>query len=464
MADHQESGPDPARYSAREVGGLFVILIGLGVIGSGLVFNPWVPRLWQGPYVVDKLDVLGRYCLWAFGIGAGLVWLGNAFARSRPGSRLDRVVLFGVPLALLVLADRYLLVELGLPLWVHDPVLNYRQRPDTVRTLARVGRPRDLVVIDHYGFHDDDFPVEKPPGELRGLMIGDSITQGDQLTYAQTYSAKLEKLLAERDRSHRSYQMINAGVHGYASFQEVEMLRESMRFDPDFVTIGFCMNDFTDPSVVKRGFEGAAIDYHKVAPSTSRLHGWLLNETGIGRLSQSLQARSHSLGGERRHELSDVRHVAESMAPGARPDPDVERALSFVLEDLEEMYRISREHGARPVLLVFPFTFQLLQPELRGPQRRLAEHAAAHGVPVIDFTEPLAERIYDDPELLGLLQRRGTPPDEIEQIFAPHIHRYFLDNDHFTEEGNELVAEELLHQLDTLGLVRLGDPAAAGTP
>lgn len=453
LSDREGSGPGPARYSAREVGGLFVIGVGLAVIGSGLLFNPWVPRLWQGPHVVDKLDVLAGYCLWAFGIGAGLVWLGNAFARSRPGGWLDRAVVIGLPLALLVLADRYLLVELGLPLWIHDPVLHYRHRPDTVRTLARVGRPGDRVEINRHGFHDDDFPLEKPAGELRGLMIGDSITMGDQLTYAETFSAKLEELLAERDTAHDSHQIINAGVHGYASFQELAMLRESMRFDPDFVAIGFCMNDVTDPSVVKRGFEEAGVDYHKVAPSTSHLHGWLLNETGIGRLSQALLARSHSLGGERRRELAEVRQLAERLAPGAQPDPELERAFAYVLEDLSEMYRISREQGAPPVLLVFPFTFQLLQPELRGPQRRLAEHAAAHGVPVIDFTEPLAARVYDDPELLALLQRRGTPPDEIEAIFAPRLRRYFLDNDHLSEAGHELVAEALLHQLDTLGLV-----------
>ena len=54
--------------------------------------------------------------------------------------------------------------------------------------------------------------------------------------------------------------MMNTGVHGYATFQEVAMLRESMRFQPDFVAIGFCMNDVTDPSVVKRGFEDAGVD------------------------------------------------------------------------------------------------------------------------------------------------------------------------------------------------------------
>ena len=40
-------------------------------MATGLAVNPWVARLWQAAYAVDRLDVLGSYCLWAFGSGAG---------------------------------------------------------------------------------------------------------------------------------------------------------------------------------------------------------------------------------------------------------------------------------------------------------------------------------------------------------------------------------------------------------
>lgn len=458
MSQQPGRGQKPGLYSAREVGGLFVILLGLGVFASALFLNPWVPRLWQGPHVVDKQDVLASYALWAVLLGIAIVWLGNAFSRARPGSLADRALVIGLPLALLVLADRYLLVELGLPLWTHDPELHYRHRPGVVRTLARAGRPDDRVEINRHGFHDGDFEVEKAEGELRGLMIGDSITMGDRLTYAQTFSAKLEELLAAEDRRFDRHQIINAGVHGYATYQEVEMLRRSMRFQPDFVAIGFCLNDVTDPSVVNRGFDAATVDYHKVAPTTSRLHGWILNDTGIGRLSQTLAARSRSLSGERRRELRDVRAMTESLS---RPDVEAgewERAFSFALEDLAEMYRIAAAEDVRVVLMIFPFTFQLLEEDLRGPQERLRAHAEAQGVEVIDFTQPFAERVYDDPELLGLLQARGSSPEEIEEIFWPRIRRYFIDNDHLTEAGHALVARALMDHLVTAGLAGPSDP------
>jgi len=431
------------------VGGAFVALVGIGMIGSALVVNPVVGRLWQGVHAIDKADVQLSYCLWALALGAGIVWLGQAFARARPGGWIDRALVIALPLSLVLLGDRYLLVEFGLPLWTHDARLHYRHRPDTIRSLARAGRPDQVISINRYGHHDTDYPVAKPAGELRGVMIGDSITMGDQLPYADTFSAQLEELLAERDRAHASHQIINTGVHGYATYQEVTVLEESMRFEPDFAAIGFCMNDVTDPSVVKRGFDGAAVDYHRVAPSSNALQGYLLNDTGIGRLAQRILGRGRTKAGEQRDEMADVRHMAENP-----DDPEVARAFGYVLQDLEAMYETARSRDVHVVLVIFPFTFQLLETDTRAPQRILREHAEARGVPVLDLTDVFAERVYDDPEVLALLQRKGYTADQIERFFGWRMREYFLDSDHLTRKGHAVVARALLDHLAASGLIQ----------
>jgi lysophospholipase L1-like esterase len=436
-------------YSAREVGGVLVMLLGLGVMGSAVVVNPVVGRLWQGVYAIDKLDVLMSYCLWAAGIGAMILWLGNAFSRSRAGGGVDRALVIVLPLSLLVLGDRFLLVEFGLPLWTHDTKLHYRHRPDITRTLARAGRPDDVISINRYGHHDTDYPVEKPSGEFRGLMIGDSITMGDQLPYRETFSAKLETLLAGRNGKHASHEIINTGVHGYTTYQEMHVLTESMRFGPDFVAIGFCLNDLTDPAVVKRGFDGAAVDYHRVAPTSNPIQGYLLNDTGIGRLAQKLLARGRTKSAERRDELAAVRHMATSP-----DDPEVAKVFSYVLKDLEAMYGTARSQDAPVVLMIFPFTFQLLDEGARSPQQRLREHAAAQGVPVLDFTDTFAALVYDDPDLLALLQQKRYTTDQIENVFGWRMKEYFLDNDHLTPAGHAVVADALLEHLVSSGLVQ----------
>jgi hypothetical protein len=424
------------------VGGAFVILIGLGVLATALVFNPLTGRMWQGVYAIDKADVMRSYCLWAIALGGLIIRLGTAFSRTQTAGRIDRVLLLVLPLSMLILGDRFLLVEFGLPLWSHDTELHYRHRPNTVRTLARVGRPEDLISINRHGHHDTDYPVAKPEGEFRGLMIGDSVTMGDQVPYRDTFSAQLEAMLADRAPDHPGFQIINTGVHGYATLQEAIVLEREMRFEPDFIAIGFCMNDLTEPSVVKRGFDGAAVDYHRVAPTSNPIQGYLMNESGLGRLAQTLPARGHTKAGERHHQLMSVREFATS-----RGDPEVEKAYAYVLQDLEGMYKIARDEQVPIVLVIFPFTFQLLQVDAREPQRRLAAHATALGVPVLDFTDTFANLVYDDPELLALLDRKGYTTDQIERMFVWRMREYFLDDDHLTTRGHTVVSSGLLEHL-----------------
>lgn len=431
--------PAAGRYSARDVGSFLVVLLGAAIVASALVLNPWFGRLIWGAYVVDKHEVLWSYVLASVSLGAIVMVLGARIGRRTDG-RADGPSLLAILLSLLILSDRLLLVVFGLPLWVHDPVLHYRHRPDTARVLQPDSGPAArLQKINRHGHHDTEFPETPGEGEFRGLMIGDSVTMGHRVAYAQTFTAKLEDRLRARVGPDTTIEVINAGVHGYATYQEVQVLRESLRFEPDFVAIGFCLNDLTEPSVVERGFDEAGVDYHGVAPSTNPLQGYFLNETGLGRLVQEIRSRSTSVRGEQRGELARVRSVSTA----GIDDPEWREPWKWVLTDLEEMYAVSESAGVPIVLLIFPFTFQLLDEGAREPQRILNEHAERLGVDVIDFTQVFADRVYDDQELVGVLRQRGYDDRQIARVFSPEIRRYFMDNDHLTEAGHALVAEAL---------------------
>ncbi len=450
-----------ARYTARDVGSLLIVLIGLAVLFSAVPLNPWFGRLIWSEHAIDKLDVLTRYAWTSVVLGSVIVFLGMRVGRLTDGGA-DGSSLLGLLICLLLVFDRLLLVHFGLPLWIHDPVLHYRHRPNAVRTLARAGRPQDTVRINRYGHHDTEFPRQKPSGELRGLMVGDSVTMGDQLVYEQTFSAQLEKRLREGAGAFTSYEMINTGVHGYATYQEVEVLRESMAFDPDFIVVGFCLNDLTDPSVAARGFEGRSDDYHHVAASANPIQGYFLNETGLGRLVQEVRGRGKTRSREVRAELEAVHRISTAKAD----DPEWAETWRWVHADLDEMARISRELGRPFVLLAFPFTFQRLDPHAREPQAILAAHAQRLGIDFIDFTPIFSALVYQDDEqddeLLRVLRERGISSDRVERIFEPEIRRYFLDNDHLTEAGHAVVAETLEGYLNRRGILR-GEQSARGS-
>ncbi len=432
-------------FTGREIGSGFLALVGLGVLGSAVFKSPWVAARFGGPAVTDRLDVLLGYSIWAAVIGLFILVLAQLFVRA---PKLDGFVMLSLFLAGLILADRYLLAQRGLPLWEHDPVLRYRHRPNVSRLVSPLDPSLGSYVINGYGQHDEDFPVAKPKGELRGLMIGDSVTMGYGVTHEATFSTHLERLLAERDRTHSSWQAINTGVHGYSTFQERVVLESDLRFEPDFIVLGFCLNDVTEPFVVDEELGGTGVDYHAVQQSPSAAFGWLINETGFGRLIQSIQARGKSLEAEKRKERYDVR----AMALGSTTEPRFVEAWKFVKRDLERVYEIAKKEDKPLLVVVFPFTFQLLaEDELKTPQRIVLEHARAHGVPAIDVLPAIESAIFDDPALLAAMKARYDAK-QIREFYYLKIRDYFFDQDHFTTKGNRVVAEEIYEWLADEGL------------
>lgn len=97
--------------------------------------------------------------------------------------------------------------------------------------------------INRHGLRGDDFPVAKPKGTKRVICLGDSRTFGYAVKADESYPAVLEKLGRERFKD-GPLQVINAGVHGYTSYQGLRFLEtRALAFQPDLVTVAFNFND-----------------------------------------------------------------------------------------------------------------------------------------------------------------------------------------------------------------------------
>ena len=440
--------------SSRQIGGGILVLAGAAMLASGVLINPWVARLLKGPAALDFADVNRSYFLWSWALGGLTIFAGRKVGGAKGKSRWDGASVLILLAASVILFDRFLLTRFGLTLWEHDPELHYRHRPGIERTLALVGRPDDIVRINEWGHHDTDLPKEKPGGQLRGIALGDSVTMGYGLTYAETFAAQLEAELDATDTKYSSHELINTGVHGYATMQELTVLRRSLDFQPDYVVLGFCLNDVTEPFVVDASLGGTGLDYHGVRQTPSRLMGWLANDTGVGRLSQKLAERGRTKDEEKRLELYTVRAMIE----GSRTEPRYVEAWKITLGQLEQLYAEAAEHDLPLLVVVFPFTFQLADESLRAPQEILAEHAAARGVDLVDMAPVFAKAVLDDPALVAFMRERGDDAETISRRFAPEMGEYFFDEDHFTAKGNALVARAIHQWLAAKGLV---DPIAA---
>lgn len=133
---------------------------------------------------------------------------------------------------------------------VDSPPGQYR-RSETRAFEHRPGfRGRDklgnLIVINSQGLREEDYPLEKPEGVYRILVLGDSVTFGENVAAEESFPKQMQHLLNEA-RTGPKVEVLNAGVRGYNTYQELLMLEEvGLLYDPDLVIVCYVVND-ADP-------------------------------------------------------------------------------------------------------------------------------------------------------------------------------------------------------------------------
>ncbi len=415
------------------------ILTGVTVLLSTLLINPWIGKLYRAN-IVNVYDVMLSYVLWATVIGLLIIGSGVVL-KIIPSPVIEKLTVLFLTCLFILLVDRLLLVFWGLPLWQGDMENHFVHRPGVIRTWGPDASSKHIQ-INKWGHHDDDFPVEKKHMEFRGVILGDSITMGHGVIANETFSNQLEDILEKKNTHYKTFQIINTGVQGYSTAQEYNLLVRSLVFDPDFIAVGFCMNDITEPSIVDKKFGGVGIDYHKIMQVSSSVISYILNETGIGRTIQKLQDRKKSLESEKKFAIYNVRNMVSE----AVDEKLLQENWSIVLSSLGQIYDLAKEKNIPVVLLIFPHTFQLMNKNFQHPQQKLLEHARKYNVDVIDFTKIFEDLLFDKKEIEGLLQS-GLTYDDIFLSYDKKIKQYFLDFDHYTVEGHRLVATELSNYL-----------------
>jgi len=135
-----------------------------------------------------------------------------------------------------------------------NPGMSHQHVPNSDAVL--MGVP---VNINSRGFRDREYPVRKPAGTFRIMLLGDSLTFGWGVKEEDRFSNRLERLL--REQCATAFEVINTGIGNYNTEQEVTSFKElGQDFDPDIVLLGYFINDAepvptkTSPVILKYSY------------------------------------------------------------------------------------------------------------------------------------------------------------------------------------------------------------------
>ena len=134
------------------------------------------------------------------------------------------------------------------PIYVPSPTLGWTLRPDTLQEFKR--REFDTMVRSNaLGFRGP--PLRgRPPGVERWAVLGDSYGFGWGVEEDSTYAARLAALLNQRamaDSGRAPYEIVNAALPGFGTFQRLRALEALLPYGLDGVVIEFSVsNDVVD--------------------------------------------------------------------------------------------------------------------------------------------------------------------------------------------------------------------------
>ena len=301
----------------------------------------------------------------------------------------------------------------------YDAEIGWVGRPDV--DIKDMYGPRAHLRTNRQGFRNaKDFEEKRDSNTRRIVCSGDSVTFGEHVGNDQTFC----HLLAELDPK---LETINMGQVGYGVDQAyLWYKRDAADLDVDVHILAFITHDFMRmqydefmgiprPVVVLEDGKPVVTNV-PISESTYAMPTWLA-ET----LNSADGLRTVKLATGIRERLN----LAPRKVPGAwdaRGAEEVRAVVAGLFEDLRD-YDLARSRAT--VLVYFPSVEELQQPnsELAYWMSVVESDARRLDIPFINFVSLFGE------------------------LPAAEVTRLFVDGYHFSEEGNALVASELLEHL-----------------
>jgi hypothetical protein len=378
-----------------------------------------------------------------------------------------------------------------------DDALGYTLEPGAEGWHKKEGR--SYVRVNSDGLRDREYARRKPPNTFRVAAIGDSYTEALQVAEEDGFTSVLERRLSGCPAlAGRAVEVVNFGVSGYSTAQELLTLRRKVwAYEPDLVLLTVTTNnDVTDnvrafkeaddiPYIVLRGDELVPDDSFRDSTkfrfrtsALARAGRWLYSNL---RFVHAVQQARHTfkarLTQRRDRQLAEAERKRREAAAGAAregqppaPSPDANaqgEQQAIARSDLANMVYVEPQDEAWRG--AWRLTERLLIEMRREVEARGARFVVVTGSnPIQVYPDPSAraaflarlgpgaDLLYPDRRFAEFGRREGLTVFTLAPELQAHAdrERVFLHgwpgdlgNGHWNEQGHRLAGELLTQKL-----------------
>ncbi|MBK7393071.1 MAG: SGNH/GDSL hydrolase family protein [Chloracidobacterium sp.] len=317
-----------------------------------------------------------------------------------------------------------------------DVSRGYALIPGMWGTYSKEGR--SFVVINSDGFRDVEHKVDKPPGTFRIAVIGDSYVEAFQVEQSESFTNFVRDELTKCGGADgKQIEMLNFGVSGYGTAQELITIREKvLKYSPDIVMLVMTTNNditdnspyfkktpipyFTADGVLDKGFQQDKVFLARNS-SLSRFGIWLRNHIrvvqAVGAISTSIKYKYQAWKNKKPPTADQsVEPSTTATAPAADigvdnqiyrspTDDNWKNAWSITETIIVQMNKDVADKGAKLVVVTGSNGVQVLPDvshrtsyakfigvdDLMYPDRRIAEFCSTRSIPVITLAPLLGD-------------------------------------------------------------------------
>ena len=399
------------------------------------------------------------------------------------------LVLFGFAIGALIAEVSLRIVHYSYPeFYQRDPVVGVSLLPGATGWYRREGQ--SYVVINGDGLRDIEHAIVKPPNTFRIALIGDSYCEAFPVQQPQAFWSVMQRDLQDCDAAGgKQIEVINFGVSGYGTAQELLTLREKVwKYSPDMVLLAITTNnDITDNSrelkrtndvpyfvykndqlVLDDSFKTSR-DFQFAATRTARLGNWLRTHS---RLVQAITQAHHGF----KILLASWRAShSNNQAPSANGSPSGKTDLYARAQELGTDNLVYLE----PNNAVWNDAWRVTE----GLIVQMRDEVQSHGAKFLVVTLSNGPQVLPDPAAReAFKQRFGIsdlfyPDNRIKalgqrahfdvlslapelQLFAETSHTFLhgfgsdIGNGHWNQQGNKAAGELLARKICEDGLLK----------